>query len=164
MQERTVNSSGTSASQALLYVLTVAWAALIFYLSTATFGTEFSETLLSRELNIFHFAVSLTAFHYLDTLQRKLAHLIVYGIFAALLYGSLGTHEALRQRQRRIIWCILIAGAYALTDEFHQSFVPGRNASIVDCGIDIIGATLALLMLNQCRQVLQKVARTVTLL
>ena len=164
MEQQVAPNSRISGTQVLLYVLTVAWAALIFYLSTATFGTEFSESLLGRELAIFHFTVSAMTFQYLDTLQRKIAHMIVYGVFAALLYGTLGTHESLRQRQRRMIWCVLIAGAYALTDEYHQSFVPGRNASIADCGIDIAGATFSLLIVNQCRQVLQKVTRTVTFL
>jgi VanZ family protein len=34
-----------------------------------------------------------------------------------------------------------------LTDEYHQSFVPGRTASLVDSGIDTAGALLALVLL-----------------
>jgi VanZ family protein len=37
--------------------------------------------------------------------------------------------------------CIL----YAATDEFHQSFVPGRSARVMDVGIDTLGALLGLL-------------------
>ena len=32
-----------------------------------------------------------------------------------------------------------LGALYAVMDEFHQSFVPGRMASVVDIGIDIIG-------------------------
>ena len=48
-------------------------------------------------------------------------------------------------RLRRVLGCFLIAVVYSLTDEYHQSFVPGRNASLTDCGIDAIGAALGIL-------------------
>jgi len=41
--------------------------------------------------------------------------------------------------------CIAAAFAYSLSDELHQRFVPGRHASIFDCGIDSFGASLAML-------------------
>ena len=34
---------------------------------------------------------------------------------------------------------------YACTDEFHQSFVPGRSPSLVDVGIDTVGTFVGLL-------------------
>jgi VanZ family protein len=50
------------------------------------------------------------------------------------------------------MWCIGIVGLYSLTDEFHQRFVPGRNASLVDCGIDVAGAAIALIIIFEaCR-------------
>src|SRR5438128_2008353 len=39
---------------------------------------------------------------------------------------------------------LLLAIAYALTDEFHQSFVPSRTASIYDSLIDSVGALIGL--------------------
>jgi VanZ family protein len=39
-----------------------------------------------------------------------------------------------------------VAGAYSLTDEFHQTFVPGRGPSLIDCGIDTTGAALGALV------------------
>ena len=38
---------------------------------------------------------------------------------------------------------VAIAVAYAVTDELHQTFVPGRNGSPVDVAIDAVGALLA---------------------
>ena len=37
----------------------------------------------------------------------------------------------------------LVAGAYGITDEVHQSFVEGRQASVLDGVADAVGATLA---------------------
>ncbi len=42
---------------------------------------------------------------------------------------------------------VLIAGLYSLTDEFHQTMVPGRGPSLRDCGIDTFGAALGILAL-----------------
>jgi VanZ family protein len=49
-------------------------------------------------------------------------------------------------RPRRVLGCFLIAFAYSLTDEYHQSFVPGRHPSLTDCGIDSIGAAMGILV------------------
>lgn len=155
MENPTATASRIPRSQVVFGVVSLAWAALIFYFSTVTFGTDFSRSLLARELSILHLSVSSTTFHHLDTLQRKVAHLIVYGIFAVLLYGAFGGRDSFRRR--RTFWCILIAAGYALTDEFHQIFVPGRNASLVDCGIDTVGATVALLLVNQGQRVLRRI-------
>jgi hypothetical protein len=44
-----------------------------------------------------------------------------------------------------VLGCFLVAVVFSLTDEYHQSFVPGRHASFADCGIDSIGAALGIL-------------------
>ena len=43
---------------------------------------------------------------------------------------------------------LLGCGVYAVLDEFHQSFVPGRDASIGDVGRDVIGIAAMLLFLQ----------------
>lgn len=140
----------------VLSIITLAWAILIFYLSTEPFGSAFSRSILARELSIFHLTVSSTTFRHLDTLQRKVAHLIAYGVFAALLYGALGGEDSNRGRIRLAFWCVVMAGGYSLTDEFHQLFVRGRNASLVDCGIDIAGAAIALTLVYNAQQFLRR--------
>ena len=46
-------------------------------------------------------------------------------------------------RKWKLIW--LLAILYAVLDELHQSFVPGRGATMSDVGIDSIGAGLGIL-------------------
>jgi len=130
----------------LWWVMTLAWAALIFCLSTRTFSSSFSRGLLSWMLHFLHLQVSSGAFDLLHALLRTLAHLAEYAILALLLYAfPLEKRQGLWQPWRAVI-CIAIATAYSLTDEFHQLFVPGRHASLGDCGLDTIGATLAMLV------------------
>lgn len=70
-----------------------------------------------------------------DLLVKKSGHMLGYALLA------LAYRHALRGRGR-LAW--LLAVLYACTDELHQRFVPGRGASVLDVGIDAVGAGLAL--------------------
>jgi len=91
-------------------------------------------------------SVSPATFELLHHLMRKSAHMTEYAIFAMLLYGSRRVSNPFDWRPWRALTCVAIAAAYSLTDEFHQIFVPGRGPSLWDCGLDTLGATLAMLV------------------
>jgi VanZ family protein len=76
-----------------------------------------------------------------DFLFKKGAHMVGYGMLALAFLRGLGY-----QRKNHIIIVLLLVFLYAASDELHQSFVPGRNASSVDVLIDVVGAALALLV------------------
>jgi VanZ family protein len=130
----------------LWWVICLARAALVFYLSTQAFSSHFSERLLARALDLLQLRVSWGTFRLFHSLLRGLAHVTEYAIFALLLYGLPGEKNQGLWRPRRAIFCIVVATVYSLTDEFHQLFVPGRHASLLDCGLDTIGAALAMLV------------------
>lgn len=141
-----VKSELTQPLSMFWWALTLAWAVLIFYLSTRTFTPDFSRGVLAATLHFFHIRVSPRAFYFLHALLRKLAHLTEYAIFALLLYSRPAKERQALWLPRRAVACILIAAAYSLTDEYHQLFVPGRHGSLLDCGVDTIGASLAMLV------------------
>jgi VanZ family protein len=122
------------------------WAGVIFFMSTRTFGASFSNRLLRDILAILHLEVSHHTFYYLATGFRKLGHFTEYAIFSIFLYYAVGDDHRSAWNPRKALACILLAGLYSLTDEFHQRFVPGRGSSIVDCGFDTIGATLGMVV------------------
>lgn len=127
------------------WALTVAWAALIFHLSTGMFTPDFSAALLATILHFLHLRVSPRDFNLLDACFRKLAHVSEYAILALFLYCRPGQTNS--WYSRRALLCVVASAAYSLTDEFHQLYVPGRHASFLDCGLDTIGASLAMLLL-----------------
>ena len=129
------------------WTTTVLWAALIFHLSTATYAGSLTAWVLGEILRTLHIQVSAGTFEILHSAIRKLAHLTEYGIFSMLIYLSLKAPRPRGWELRMAGWALLAAGLYSLSDEFHQSFVPGRTASLVDCGIDTVGAGLGLLLL-----------------
>jgi VanZ family protein len=61
------------------------------------------------------------------------AHAAFYGVLVMLLARSLAPHKVLTWK--RVLLLTMLVTAYGVTDECHQVFVPGRNAS----GWDILG-------------------------
>jgi VanZ family protein len=76
----------------------------------------------------------------LNYLLKKTGHLVVYLILFLLTYRGLSRGTSLPHSK---LAAFLICVLYALTDEYHQSFVPGRFPSLIDVGYDSFGASLA---------------------
>ena len=104
-----------------LWAPVVAWAALIFALS--------SIPSLSTGLGVW------------DTVLRKLAHVTEYAILGALLHRAL-RHEAA---------AFAAGVAYAVTDEAHQHFVRGRHPSPIDVAIDAAGVLIGVFLFARAR-------------
>jgi len=66
-----------------------------------------------------------------------LAHFVSYSILGALLTVPLAYG---RSRGETVALAVVFASLYAITDEFHQSFVPLRTPDIADWGVDTLGA------------------------
>jgi VanZ family protein len=77
----------------------------------------------------------------LDMVIKKAGHMLGYALLALAYWYGLGF-------KKHAWWLALVlAILYAMTDEFHQVFIPGRHASWVDVfGFDGGGAALALLV------------------
>lgn len=80
----------------------------------------------------------------LDLLLRKGSHMAEYALRAVLVQRALAPSAA-SLAGGRITLAWLVAVLYAVSDEWHQSFVPGRKAAATDVAIDGIGALLGLL-------------------
>lgn len=73
---------------------------------------------------------------------RKLAHMTEYAIFCLLII-NLEKQIGFKIRLKHILIGIFISCIYAMTDEYHQSFVNERSGNIIDVGIDTLGAAIA---------------------
>ena len=78
-----------------------------------------------------------------DFVIKKTAHVVEYAILAVLLYRAMIGSDV--EKKKAIIFSILIVSLYGFTDEFHQSFTPGREPRIRDVIIDTIGGALGVL-------------------
>lgn len=76
-----------------------------------------------------------------DYAIKKTSHAIGYGLLALAFYYALHFNS----KYHWLAW--LFAILYSATDEFHQSFVPGRQPSLIDVFVfDNVGAIVALLI------------------
>jgi VanZ family protein len=79
------------------------------------------------------------SFGWWDLIVKKGAHVLGYALLALLLWYAQGFD------QNRWWLAFMLAVLYAISDEFHQSFIPGRHPSWVDAlVIDGGGAAFAL--------------------
>ena len=82
---------------------------------------------------------------WLDTLLKKVGHAVAYGVLAWFYlrvlrqyFGGSRTLTVLR------VVSVGLAVIYALSDEYHQTFVPGRNGNLFDVAVDGVGACVAM--------------------
>lgn len=81
----------------------------------------------------------------LQTVIAKAAHISEYAILAILLFRAFGQAEKGKAIfSARFQIALLATIAYGASDEFHQSFTPGRTPSPIDVMIDSFGALLGL--------------------
>ncbi len=87
-------------------------------------------------------AISPSHYAYIELFFRKLAHMSIYFILSINVMVVLFTFNM--KMRYRMLAALLFCFLYALTDEFHQTFVAGRAGSFLDCLIDTGGAFLGL--------------------
>jgi VanZ family protein len=104
-------------SRWLPVVVTLAWAGMIFVLSSRSHVAVTDDPLW-------------------DFLTRKAAHVFV---FAVLAYLAATAASVLRLPHPAVVG-LVIAVAYGAIDELHQGFVVGRSALVADVLIDAVGA------------------------
>lgn len=86
-------------------------------------------------------AKEMPGFGYLDLFIKKGSHMLGYAFLAQAYLWAIGKN---RPNARLFAW--LLAVLFAASDEFHQSFVMGRGATVVDVAIDALGAWLGLII------------------
>lgn len=81
---------------------------------------------------------------FLDKLIRKNAHGFLYMVLAILVSASFFSYKKLGRDA--IVYILFICQFYAITDEFHQAFVPGRTSLVSDVLVDFIGSLIGLII------------------
>jgi VanZ family protein len=70
----------------------------------------------------------------------KVLHAGAFGVLALLATWALARGRVRAATSRVLLAGCLITVLYGATDEYHQSFVPGRDASVYDLLADALGA------------------------
>ena len=131
-------------------LLAILWMAAIFFFSSRNADESTAQSnragmlaghLLVRDFDSWTEQEQLDFAKKIDHPVRKTAHASEYALLGMLLFGAMtGT------RKIRMGYAWLAASCYAVTDEFHQLFVPGRSCQFTDVCIDSGGAALGILV------------------
>ena len=76
-----------------------------------------------------------------DYLVKKSGHFLAYAVMAGLAY------RATAETRRPFVWAMVITAIYAVSDEFHQTFVGGRTGTVRDVLVDCAGGATALYLI-----------------
>ena len=110
---------------------------IIFFFSSQT-GDE--STAVSDEVISVTAGGDMVGTELITVIVRKSAHFLEYAALGAMVcFGLRGIGDEKKQG-RRIVFSGLFGGLYAVTDELHQYFVPGRACMARDVLLDICGA------------------------
>ena len=116
------------------------WMALIFIFSTDGFAASHTASFLKPLLSWLIPGIAAETIQGIHLGLRKLGHWTEYFILANLMAAAWQSHWPTQSGPNRFIGTVILATLYAISDEWHQSFVPSRSASAVDVTIDALGA------------------------
>jgi VanZ family protein len=134
----------------ILVSLTILYAGFIFYLSaqanlsvpSSVFKIPIMYELadIAKSLGLdFLIDIAEYAYYHMD----KVAHMFLYFGLGVLLHLTFKNSDHVILKKYAAIFAVILGVIYGITDEFHQSFVPGRSSSVHDLLADGIGVTIA---------------------
>lgn len=125
-------------SRAILrWIVVLAWAAFIFYMSSRTSG-QLSTGILGQIKEAINQGIGNIIGHRVDFVSTA-AHFCEYTVLAVLLIRALPQSIGIG-----VVCCmaVVLASLYGVTDEFHQMFVDGRYCDVYDWITDTAGAAM----------------------
>lgn len=132
------------------WLVVIVWMLVIFSASSDTASFQHSSRILAPLIRWICPNLPEDSVFAIVTFVRKCAHFGEYAVLALLLWRAVRKPRRNDTRPwewRTAITVLLIVALYAASDEFHQKFVPSRQASVVDVLIDSSGGILALIFL-----------------
>ena len=110
----------------------ILWVVMLFVLSTSVFSAANTSRVIEPVLRWILPSATAATISLIHGLIRKAAHFTNYAIlFWLLIRGPMAGRP-----YAALAMCV----AYAMLDEGHQVFVPGRTASLYDVALDSSGA------------------------
>ena len=124
------------------WALLLSWMIIIFLLSHQPYSGETTHSIVEKVLPV----LDKESINTINFIIRKLAHFTEYFILTHLLYSLLKEYS--KDKRKIIIISIAICLLYAITDEIHQLYIPGRTAKLKDIMIDTTGGIFYIALLK----------------
>ena len=137
------------------WVLVILWMLVIFMFShqPATESNELSSGITIIITDIVEKVAPDNTFDQvnLNLIVRKCAHFAVYFILGILVANALISNDIARHRV--VLLALLICVTYAISDEIHQLFLPGRSGQVRDVFIDSTGGLVGILLMKVIKHI-----------
>jgi len=120
---------------------------VIFFLSTDALSDQQTSRFIGPVLRWLNPGISDAAVREIQYAVRKCGHLSEYAVLAILIHRALNPptlNPTNAWTRSQVGWALFLTALYACTDEFHQAFVPSRQASVLDVLIDTVGGAIGL--------------------
>lgn len=139
----------------IAFALLFFWMSLIFYMSAqpAHESSQISGGIVSKLIAAFFSkfdSLSLTQqenlTQTLTIIVRKTAHFLEYFILSIFAVFAVQTYKKYKLKSK-MIFAFLFCVFYAVSDEVHQYFVPGRACRLMDICIDTAGSAVAICLM-----------------
>ena len=121
--------SSKQISKIKLWVPVLIWCGVIF---------SFSSMQINHEAE----------FSWLDFVIKKTAHVTEYAILYWLTFRAVSQKGKLVDK-KYLTYVLVFAFLYAMSDEWHQTFVRGREGTLRDVGFDTLGALISLTQIKK---------------
>ncbi|HEX6649041.1 MAG TPA: VanZ family protein [Pyrinomonadaceae bacterium] len=131
------------------YVPLVVWLAFISIASSDSFSAGNTSRIIAPLILWLFPNTTPETLAIVHFITRKLAHFTEYAILGFLAARAFRSSPRSAIHSRWFLISLALIVTYALLDEYHQSFVPSRTASIYDSMIDIAGGLTALLIVRR---------------
>lgn len=145
------------------WILVILWMITVFCFSSqvgdeskATSGNTIRRIVLFFNTNISEYKLE-EIVELLQPFTRKLAHFTIYTIGGFILYNLNNKYD--NSKKRKIAFSFLLGLMYAITDEIHQYFVPGRSCRIFDVFVDSCGVITGILLYISMLKIIDKILK-----
>lgn len=130
----------------LAWSMVVIWMAVIFVFShqSSEVSGGFSASLAEFFLRLFGMAADEAAVSLADNVIRNIAHgfiFFVLGLFVSYAFETVNIREFANAGLT-----FIVSSIYAVSDEVHQIFIPGRAGQLIDFLIDALGIVIAIIV------------------
>ncbi len=134
----------------LSWILVIFWMVIIYLLSAqpANESELLSSGIADWTSQLFNRALPNLNIETLHLIIRQLAHFAIYLVLGVLLLNALNQNET--DDRVNFALALLISLLYAISDEIHQMYVPGRVGQIYDVLIDFVGSIIGIKIFIIC--------------
>jgi VanZ family protein len=131
------------------YFPLIAWLGFISFASSDNFSAGNTSRIIGPLILWLFPNTSPETLAIIHFITRKIAHFTEYAILGFLAARAFRTSPRDAIRKRWFLICVILIVVNALLDEYHQSFVPSRTASVFDSLIDMAGGLTALIVIRK---------------